>query len=319
MSTQPHQLSWAANGVFAVLRCVARMVSASWRELPLLRLFGVPVTLHTSWLLFPGAHFAWLAWSDREEPWFRILCALPVGFVFSLLIHEFAHVLTARWFGIGTRRVMFFPLGCVALCKNEFKGVAEFCIALAGPAASLALALACWLVSQWLRAHLFTRFGLRSDSTDFLATVLWEHRKLFRFLRDCLDLLASLNLYIALFNLIPCYPMDGGRILRSLLRMIFTLFLPRYAGRADWNATRIAVRWVALPLVLVAIVLTIWKTHLWVHFFLFPLVLLAGELELRVLGRRPLPSPKLIVLPHDQPALWQRLLPRPFTLRLNHA
>ncbi|MSU64303.1 MAG: hypothetical protein EXS31_18260 [Pedosphaera sp.] len=114
----------------------------------------------------------------------------------SVLIHEFAHVWVARCFGIGTRRVLFIPFGAVAELETMPRAASEFWIALAGPLASFALAgMFWWLAEAFREPGIPWRGGYNPVLTSGFV----------------------INLSMALFNLLPCFPMDGGRILRSLL------------------------------------------------------------------------------------------------------
>jgi stage IV sporulation protein FB len=118
-----------------------------------------------------------------------------------VLAHEFGHVFAARAFGVQTPDVTLLPIGGVARLERipEEPGQ-EFVIAIAGPLVNVAIALA------------LMAFAGADMSTRHLAAVESSHVSM-------LDRLASVNLFLALFNLIPAFPMDGGRILRSLLAL----------------------------------------------------------------------------------------------------
>lgn len=104
-----------------------------------------------------------------------------------VLLHEFGHALTARRFGIGTADITLYPIGGIArLTRMPRAPGVELLIALAGPAVNLAIA-----------AMLYPMVAAGAGGF-------------------ALDLL-TVNLVLALFNLIPAFPMDGGRVLRALL------------------------------------------------------------------------------------------------------
>lgn len=121
--------------------------------------------------------------------------AAMLGLFASLILHELAHALVARRFGLRTGGITLFLFGGVAeLDEEPASARSEVVIALAGPAASLALAAIFWLATQIA--------GPAVLSAE---------------LRALLGYLASVNLVLALFNLMPAFPMDGGRVLRAAL------------------------------------------------------------------------------------------------------
>ncbi len=118
-----------------------------------------------------------------------------VAFFVSLLAHEMAHALTARRFGVEVDGITLWLFGGIARLRGEaMTPRAELRIAIVGPATSLAIAGGCALVA----------WGLTSAAGAQLATgaVAW---------------LARINAVLALFNLVPAFPLDGGRVLRAWL------------------------------------------------------------------------------------------------------
>lgn len=181
--------------------------------LPAGRPFGIPVYLHISWFLVVGL-FSWSlaqGYFPTRYPelatgmyWAKGVSATLLLFV-SVLAHELGHALVARRRGVEVESITLFIFGGVASLADEPRsGGDEVRIAAAGPAVSLLAALAFHLVG----------LGLDGSSAAVAA------------------LLAHLNLVLVAFNLVPAFPLDGGRILRGLLW--------RRQGRM--RATRTAVR-----------------------------------------------------------------------------
>ncbi|MEE8061152.1 MAG: site-2 protease family protein [Gemmatimonadales bacterium] len=124
---------------------------------------------------------------------------LVLAVFFCVVLHEFGHVLMAQRFGIGTRDVVLLPIGGVARLEYfPTKPRQELLIALAGPAVTLAIILVLYVVVKLL------------DGIDVPLTS-------FQVGQGFLFNLLVVNVYILLFNLIPAFPMDGGRVLRAAL------------------------------------------------------------------------------------------------------
>ena len=161
----------------------------SWK---LGRFAGIETYVHASFLLLV-AWAAWAAWSGAGT---GLAVVMGVGFLLavfgSVLLHELGHALTARRFGVRTRRIVLSPIGGIAQLEGmPRRPRQELAVALAGPAVNFAIAAALWLVTP-----AFAGAGLFAT---FLGSVMLA------------------NLGLGLFNLIPAFPMDGGRALRALL------------------------------------------------------------------------------------------------------
>jgi len=192
-------------------RSLARPVGA--------RLFGIEVSIHFSWLIISLL----IAWSLATGAFPRLHAGLPpasywsmaaavvIGLAVSIVLHELAHSLVGRAFGMSVQRITLFLLGGVAELDEEPRAPrAELLMALAGPAASLVLSLMFALAAS----------ALQSTAAPAEAAI-------------ALGYLATFNVVLAVFNLTPAYPMDGGRILRAAIWMM--------TGRPE-TATRIAAR-----------------------------------------------------------------------------
>jgi Zn-dependent protease/predicted transcriptional regulator len=120
-----------------------------------------------------------------------------------VVLHEFGHVLMARRFGIATRDVTLLPIGGVAaMDRMPEKPSEEIAVALAGPAVNLVIAaVLIWLLGDRLDLGKFTQ--IEEPKPDLLTQI------------------AVANLVLFVFNLIPAFPMDGGRVLRAVLTLKF--------------------------------------------------------------------------------------------------
>lgn len=164
-------------------------------------ILGVPVFLTPSWLLV--AAFITLSYADFFHERVRdtsSLASYSLALLFSIalgisvLAHELGHSIASRMLGLRVRRIVVFLLGGVSEIESETtRPRDEFVIAAAGPGVSFLLAGGCWVASQ-LPA---------SDSAVGVTCVL----------------LAWSNLVVAVFNVLPGLPLDGGRILQSLVWM----------------------------------------------------------------------------------------------------
>lgn len=159
----------------------------SWK---LGRFAGIDTYVHASFLLLVG----WAAWAAYQGAGSGFAAVLGVLFLIgvfgSVLLHEFGHALTARRYGIQTRRIVLWPIGGVAQLEGSPKTPRqELLIALAGPAVNFVLAAGLFVVT---RVFGFPAGGILGG-------------------------LLAANLMLGLFNLVPAFPMDGGRVLRALL------------------------------------------------------------------------------------------------------
>ncbi|HZU38616.1 MAG TPA: site-2 protease family protein [Gemmataceae bacterium] len=161
------------------------------------RFFGIDVYLHLTFWLLPAWAF-WVGLQAGGAVGGMLSVALVLLAFGCILLHEYGHALTARYFGIPTRDITLYPLGGVArlerLGNNAWE---EFLIALAGPAVNVVLAL---LLAGGL---LLMNGTTPASSTDLAGDLMFE--------------LLIANVIFVVFNLIPAFPMDGGRILRALL------------------------------------------------------------------------------------------------------
>jgi stage IV sporulation protein FB len=163
---------------------------------------GTAIRLHVTFLLFlVWIFFASYSSGGVEAAWYSL--AFMVLLFACVVAHEFGHIFMARHFGVSTPTVTLLPIGGVAqLERIPEKPWEEFLVAIAGPAVNVVIA-----------AALVALFGA-TISTGSLTSV--DNSTV-----AMADRLASVNLFLVLFNLIPAFPMDGGRVLRAALASRF--------------------------------------------------------------------------------------------------
>jgi Zn-dependent protease len=168
-------------------------------------LAGIDIKIHFTFplILLWGA----LQWAGPHGVPGAIFGAALMAALFAcVVLHEMGHSLVARRFGIPVREIILLPIGGVALLgKNPKKPIEELLIAIAGPAVNVVIAAVLGVV-------LFSQ-GLFAGG-DVAQKVLGKPS-----LATALLMLFASNVMLVLFNLVPAFPMDGGRILRALLAM----------------------------------------------------------------------------------------------------
>ncbi|HTR60978.1 MAG TPA: site-2 protease family protein [Candidatus Binataceae bacterium] len=199
------------------------MAGGSSRAIRLVKIAGIQVDIDYSWLII----FGLVLWSlasgyfpqaypghTRAQYWIVGLVA-TLFFFSSVLFHELCHAFMGNRLGENIDRITLFIFGGMAHLTGEPKNADdEFKIAVVGPLSSLALGLVFWLVA-----------GALSGAG---AVTLWA--AVFRYL-------AYLNVALAVFNLLPGYPLDGGRLLRAVLWKRWGSIERATARAADWGNT----------------------------------------------------------------------------------
>jgi Zn-dependent protease/predicted transcriptional regulator len=166
---------------------------------PLGRIFGIPIYLHPSWVIifllitlslrtqFTSMH---PGWTPAQHWSLGIITSLL--FFGSVVFHELSHSLVAKHYRIPVQSITLFVFGGLSKIQQEpEKAGQEFNIAIAGPLSSLFLAGCFWLVGHYFHGNEMT-----------VAAARW---------------LAEINLLLAIFNLLPGFPLDGGRVLRGIV------------------------------------------------------------------------------------------------------
>jgi len=165
------------------------------------RFLGIDVFVHYTFLLLLG--FIGIAhWVAGQSVAAALSGVLFFGCLFAcVLLHEYGHALMARRFGIATRDITLLPIGGVArLERMPDKPVQELWVALAGPAVNVVIA---GLLAIWLSV---TGTWQPLDSLGIAEGHLVER-------------IMAANVFLVLFNMLPAFPMDGGRVVRALLAM----------------------------------------------------------------------------------------------------
>ncbi len=238
----------------------------------LFRIRGIQLALHFSFVLLL-AYFAYDGYLEGGLAGMAWSSACLIAFFTCVVLHELGHSLTARRFGIQVRRILLMPIGGMA----EFSEIPrqpsrEILITLAGPAVNFAIAGLLWpfvsVPDGW-------DAGATPTSLAGFGFTLWMW-----------------NLMMGSFNLVPVFPMDGGRILRALL----ATRLP-YLRATLWAVT------VARVLAAAGIVLGLYL-QLYLLAALFAFILFAGTVEYRALRFR-----------EEQEAHWREMTARLYSVR----
>lgn len=167
-------------------------------------LFGVPVRFHFTFLFLIA--FLVAAGIGSGEAGMAGDALFVIALFLCVLLHELGHALTAKRYGIRTLEIVMYPIGGVARLEKQAEPRPELIIAIAGPLVNFVIA------------------GLLIG--------LMSAVKIDKVVEDVVRRIAVANIYLAVFNLLPAFPMDGGRILRAAVAM----------RRGEQVATRIAAQ-----------------------------------------------------------------------------
>jgi Zn-dependent protease/predicted transcriptional regulator len=226
-------------------------------SLKLFTWLGIPVHLHWSF----GLIFLYALWIGYANNLDVLNTVWLMGFFIALfgcvLLHEYGHALMARRYGVRTQDIILTPIGGIArLERMPEKPTQEFLVAIAGPLVNVVLAILLfflgkllfqderWLLFNWVLEQNLT-FGSGETDPELLEEIGMQASGLLFYM----PVLLVTNIALVVFNLIPAFPMDGGRIFRALLAMRM--------GRV--RATQVA-SWLGQGIAVLFVVIGLWKS-----------------------------------------------------------
>jgi Zn-dependent protease len=239
----------------------------------LFRIRGIQLAVHFSFFLLL-AYRAQEGWQLNGWPGLAWYVITLVAFFTCVVLHELGHSFTAMRYGIGVRRILLMPIGGMAEMDDIPRQPSrEALITLAGPAVNFVIAGLLWL--GLTLAHV-------SDDSDNGYT-----------LAAFADELLLWNLVMGIFNLLPAFPMDGGRILRALLAVkvpyLRATFWAVTIGKVISGLGAIIALWYQIPMLAL----------------LFAFIFFAGEAEYRAVKRREI-----------EDAHWRAVLARTYAFNI---
>ncbi len=179
------------------------------------RVAGIDIQVHATFLLL----LLWVAFAEYQRAGTGAAAIQGVVFMLavfgSVVLHEYGHALTAAHFGVRTRAILLLPIGGVSQLEQIPRNPRqELAIAIAGPLVTIGLVIVLYLVLLVTGTPAQPEQALSGTGGSFVARLMW------------------INVVLAVFNLFPAFPLDGGRVLRALIAM-----------RTDYvRATEIAAR-----------------------------------------------------------------------------
>jgi len=180
-----------------------------WKSFQIAKAFGIPVKLHWSFFLV-FVMVGYIAWDNQmNQTATIILFGLAIATFICVVLHEYGHALMAKRFGVKTRDIILAPIGGVARLEGlPEKPMQEFWIALAGPLVNFIIVICCLPYFIFNSPEELLRLSSIIDPLEEPAFFV--------------PLFMLGNLVVGLFNLVPVFPLDGGRVFRSLLSIKMT-------------------------------------------------------------------------------------------------
>jgi len=227
------------------------MSSWSWH---LFKIRGIPLSVHYSFLLLL-AYIGYEGWT--AQTWAGLIWSVLTvcAFFGCVVLHELGHSFAALRYGVGVRRILLMPIGGMAefdsLPREPSK---ELVITFAGPAVNFMVAALLWWPVNQLPQHI-----LFYSAEGLLYQLFWA------------------NIMMGVFNLVPVFPMDGGRIFRALLATKFT-----YLKATHWASM------VGKVLSVIGGCVMFFRLDHWLGAVLFAFIFMAGDAEYKAVKRREL-------------------------------
>jgi Zn-dependent protease len=219
----------------------------------LFRIRGILISLHFSFLLLL-AYVSDEGWKEGGVTGMYWSAGTFLAFFVCVVLHELGHSLTAMKFGVNVRRILLMPIGGVAEFDRIPRSPAqELLITVAGPSVNFVIAGILWCSVRAAGGAAAVETG---PWGDFVVTLL------------------TWNIWVGLFNLIPAFPMDGGRIVRALLAMK----LP-YLRATYWAVT------IAKVVTIIGVPVAIYLQNYFMA-FIFGYIFMAGQAEYRAVKAR---------------------------------
>jgi Zn-dependent protease len=191
---------------------IARTMFGSGRSLPLMRVFGIRIGVNTSWFFVLFLFIYWLSGPFGDQlgnTTTGFIAAVLAALLFfgSIVLHELGHALTARREGIGVSGIdLFFFGGVMKMTRDTDSPGSEFRVAAAGPAVTLLIVLVTVALSVALDGwnQFFDTASLDTVTAPTVPDLL-------------LSFVVTMNVVLLVFNLVPAFPLDGGRIARAVV------------------------------------------------------------------------------------------------------
>lgn len=194
--TRPERDGNTPNSGQKGIKAMQRAPSETPHSLGLLTVMGIPIRIHYTFFLL----LAWLAFYESGPS--RLYGLLNILGIFTcVVLHELGHSVIAQRFGIQVSEIVLYPIGGVARLEKNPPPRAEVWIAIAGPAVNVIIAGLIYAILTARGVPLLPWGELMAERGHYWQKLLFS------------------NILLVLFNLIPAFPMDGGRVLRALLAM----------------------------------------------------------------------------------------------------